>query len=174
VPQAVPIDPQKLIEAGRDFAEQTRGKGRPRPIWLRRAVSSAYYALFHRLCRDAAEHLLPKGTEQQKLKLARAFGHGDIRKTCARISGREGGGNQHIRPLLEGLQGTDIEDVAASLVDLQEARHRADYDHLADFSKAVALAHLEDAEKAIQTLEKAKKRDQQILFALLAIGTRPL
>lgn len=173
MPQAVPIDPQKLIEAGRDFAK-TRGKGRPRPIWLRRAVSSAYYALFHQLCREAAEHLIPKGSPQQRLKLARAFGHGDMKKTCARIAGREGGGNQHLRPLLDSLKGTGIEDVAASFVDLQEARHRADYDHLADFSKAVALAHLRDAEKAIQALEKAKKRDQQTFFSLLAIGTRPL
>jgi hypothetical protein len=70
VPQAVPIDPLKLIEAGRDFANHSRGKGRPRPVWLRRAVSTAYYALFHRLCCDAAEHLLPKGSEQQKLQQA--------------------------------------------------------------------------------------------------------
>lgn len=75
-----------------------------------------------------------------------------------------------MRPLVTNLKQTTIADVAASFCDLQEARHRADYDHLADFSKAVAVAHLEDAEKAIQALAKARKRDQQAFFSLLAIG----
>lgn len=94
-----------------------------------------------------------------------------MKKTCARIAERgEGGGNQHMRPLMESLRQTEIAAVAESFCDLQEARHRADYDHLADFSKAVALAHLEDAEKAMSALGKAKKCDQQAFFALLAIG----
>lgn len=115
---------------------------------------------------------MPKGADKHKLQLARAFGHRDMKLTCARIAGREGGAHQHVRPLVQRLKATPIADVAASFCDLQEARHRADYDHLADFSKAVAIAHLEDAEKAIQTLEKAKKGDRQAFFSLLAIGAR--
>jgi hypothetical protein len=95
-----------------------------------------------------------------------------MKAVCAQIAGREGGAHQHIRPLVNGLKQTGIADVAFSFCDLQEARHRADYDHLADFSKAVALAHVEDAEKAIQTLDKARKRDRDTFFSLLAIGAR--
>jgi uncharacterized protein (UPF0332 family) len=172
LPQAIPIDPLKLTEAGRAFANQSGSKGRPRPIWLRRSVSSAYYALFHRLCRDAAAHLLPKGTPQEQLQLARAFGHRDMKAVCAQIAGREGGTHQHVRPLVDRLKQTGIADVARSFCDLQEARHRADYDHLSAFSKAVALAHVDDAEKAMQILDRARKRDRDTLFSLLAIGAR--
>jgi predicted negative regulator of RcsB-dependent stress response len=95
-----------------------------------------------------------------------------MKAVCAQIAGREGGIHQHVRPLVKDLKQTGIADVAASFCDLQEARHRADYDHLADFSKAVALAHVEDAEKAMQTLVKARKRDRDAFFSLLALGAR--
>jgi hypothetical protein len=58
VPTRVPIDPAKLIEAAEEFGKQKGGKGRPRPVLLRRAVSTAYYALYHGLTRATAEHLL--------------------------------------------------------------------------------------------------------------------
>jgi hypothetical protein len=36
----------------------------------------------------------------------------------------------------------------------------------------VTLAHVEDAEKAMQTLDKARRRDRDAFFSLLAIGAR--
>jgi hypothetical protein len=171
VPQAVPIDPAKLIEAGRGFAEHTGGKGRPRPIWLRQAVSSAYYALFHCLCRGTADHLLPNGSPQDRLRLTRTFWHKDMNRLCSQIAGR-GQATKHVEDLVQGLEASTIAGVAAAFCDLQQARHDADYNHLTPFSKAVALAHLEDAEQAIRTLEQAPERERQAFFALLALGAR--
>lgn len=170
--QAVPIDPGKLLKAARDLAEHSPGAGRPRPIFLRRAVSTAYYALFHRLSRDAGAHLLPKGDQEDQLKLARTFGHNGLKKTCSQIAGRQGGIHPHVKVLVAGLKGTPIADVAASFCDLQEARHAADYDHLASISKPAALAQVEDAKKAIETLEGANDADRQAFFSLLAMDAR--
>jgi hypothetical protein len=69
------------------------------------------------------------------------------------------------------LRGTDIDGVANVFCDLQEARHRADYDHLAQISKATALASVQDAEVAIQKLAAADQRHRQAFFALLALRT---
>jgi hypothetical protein len=77
-----------------------------------------------------------------------------------------------LRSLIDSLASTPIADLAASFCDLQEARHRADYDHLASFSKAVAFAHIEDAEKAMETLNCASPREREALFAVLAVSTR--
>ena len=170
--KAVPIDPLKLIEAARDLADHQSGQGRPRPVHLRRAVSTAYYALFHRISRDAAEQLLPGGSKLDQLKLARTFGHKALKDNCAQIAGRQGKTHKHVKTLIEGLRSTPIEGVAASFCDLQEARHRADYDHLAPISKPMAIGHIEDARKAIQTLEETPVADRRALFAVLAIGTR--
>ncbi len=140
MPRAVPIDPQKLLEAARDFANQTGGKGRPRPVWLRRAVSSAYYALFHDLTRQAAVHLLPHDSPQHQLGVARTFRHQNMKEVCEQVAGRHGKPNRYVQPLVQSLASTPTARVADCFCDLQEvARHRADYDHLALFSKAVAL-----------------------------------
>jgi hypothetical protein len=170
VPTAVPIDPLKLVEAARDFATHSRGRGRPRPVWLRRAVSTAYYALYHCICREAANSLLPRGNAAQRLSLARAFRHNDLKIVCGWIAGRSGNIDRSVKPLAESLKRTPIADVAASLWDLQEARHGADYDHLASFSKATVAAYVDDAEKAIQTLGAASARQRQAFFSLLAVG----
>ncbi len=77
-----------------------------------------------------------------------------------------------MKPLVQSLAGTPTARVADPFCDLQEARHRADYDHLALFSKEVALAHIEVAEKAIQTLAAASDRERDALFALIAVSTR--
>lgn len=69
------------------------------------------------------------------------------------------------------LRGTDIDGVANAFCDLQESRHRADYDHLAPMSKATALASVQDAEEAIQRLDATNQRDRQAFFALLALKT---
>jgi hypothetical protein len=107
VAQRVPIDPWKLIEAAQDFAKHKGGKGRPRPIWLRRAVSTAYYALYHGLSRAAAEHILPNGSSEDQLKLSRLFRHNSMKGVCAQIASRQGGkSNEYLDPLAKRLQST--------------------------------------------------------------------
>ena len=51
-----------LIDVARNLAgvidDTPSAPGRPRQMDLRRAVSSAYYAMFHALCRSNAETLI--------------------------------------------------------------------------------------------------------------------
>jgi hypothetical protein len=54
---------------------------------LRRAVSAAYYALFHKLTLTAAEALLPAATQEQRWQLGRHFGHGEMRRVCEWVTG---------------------------------------------------------------------------------------
>jgi hypothetical protein len=172
VPQAVPIDPLKLLEAAREFAAHQGGRGRPRPVWLRRSVSTSYYALYHCVCREAAKSLLPHGNHRQQLNLARAFRHNDLKAACEWVAGRSGKIDRSVKPLVDSLKPTPLVGVAASFCDLQQARHRADYDHLASFSKATVVAHVDDAEKAMQAMVGATDRQRQAFFSLLAITAR--
>jgi hypothetical protein len=80
--------------------------------------------------------------------------------------------DRSLKPLVESLKPTPLVNVADSLASLQEARHRADYDHFAPFPKATVLAHIDEAEKAIRTLENATERQRQAFFALLAINVK--
>lgn len=95
-----------------------------------------------------------------------------MKGACAWIAGRQGGVHPYVKPLVDVLKPTPIADVASSFCDLQEARHKADYDHLAVLSKPAAIAHIDDAEKAIQALAAAKPAQREAFFSLLAICAR--
>jgi hypothetical protein len=77
---------------------------------------------------------------------------------------------QHASALITALQNTDLGAIAAAFCDLQEARHAADYDHLAPFPKVTVLDHVDSAERAIGLLAGADPAERQTFFALLAVG----
>jgi isopropylmalate/homocitrate/citramalate synthase len=79
---------------------------------------------------------------------------------------------QHLVTIVEPLKNTTIDAIAASFIDLQQARHTADYDHLVAYSKATALAHVRDARESIKRLEGAGARRREMFFALLPLSAR--
>jgi hypothetical protein len=120
---------------------------------------------------QAAQHLLPSAPRQDQLRLARFFDHRALKESCEWIAGRRGNPPTHARDLIRNLQGTAIADVAAAFCDLQEARHQADYDHLASFSKAATLLYIQDAQQAISKLTTAIPSEREAFFALVALRT---
>jgi hypothetical protein len=108
------------------------------------------------------------------LRLARAFDHRSMKEICEWIVGRRGAAKtpREVPVLVGGLRQTPVQDLAATFCDLQEARHSADYDHLASFSKAMALFHVDEAERALNTLADVDDAARDALFALLALGVR--
>lgn len=70
------------MSLARDLLEQAqhlsrRERGRPRQASLRRAISAAYYALFHLLIQEATGSLVAR--PELRPRFARAFDHGDMR-----------------------------------------------------------------------------------------------
>jgi hypothetical protein len=141
-------------------------------VWLRRSVSTAYYALFHCISLEGSRSLLPSGTAEQQMWLARAFGHREVKTCCEWIGGRRGAIQPSVRPIVRALKQTVFLDVADSFCELQEARHRADYDHFALFSKATVGALVADARTAIATIVSAAPPEREAFFSLLAIRAK--
>ena len=93
---------------------------RPRQASLRRAVSTAYYALFHLLIREASQRLL-RGPAMQKL-VARVFTHTEMSKASRSFSGGT------LPQKFVGIIGSQplplaLRNVANAFVELQQARH---------------------------------------------------
>src|ERR1035438_6221872 len=83
---------------------------------LRRAVSTAYYALFHLLVDDAVGNW---GITRQRSELARTFKHRLMKKVCER----------EIRDFYAAKQppeGLQLKDVAQTFNQLQQKRETAD------------------------------------------------
>jgi hypothetical protein len=63
-------------------------------------------------------------------------------------------------------------NVALAFTDLYDARHKADYDHLATFPKSVALQYVDAADQAIAELDRAATRHRAVMYALIALAAR--
>lgn len=133
---------------------------RPRQAELKRAVSTAYYALFHALAENAANLFVGIGQMQASaawVHVYRALDHGFARNACREV---------------QNLPGSII-DCADEFIELQEVRHKADYDPGVRFTRAEALDWASRAEAAIATLRAAPRPDRKAFAVRLLLKRRP-
>jgi len=129
---------------------------RPKQASLRRAVSAAYYALFHLLSSDGASLLSPSRPKALKDVMRRGFDHGQMRNVCAGfVQGNLGRpGNRSIpvatRTVLVLLLDPLLVRVLEAFVDLQEARHQADYDTAKQWTRLDAVKQVQAARQAFE------------------------
>lgn len=139
-----------MLRLARELAGEGAGHGQPRNSNLRRAVSSAYYAVFHAIALAVAEKALPSGSEAERQGYARYVAHGAIKQACGWIAGNAP--PRHLESVVFRLRANRrLSLVAAAFVALQEQREMADYDHVADFTRPAALASVDRADVAVTT-----------------------
>ena len=129
---------------------------------LRRAVSAAYYAVFHLLIFEATEHWDNIGL---RAALARAYDHGLMKTTSKRIlDSREFPYPNENPQVVEELR-----EIAQGFIQLQEDRHFADYNLTKPLDPVDALRQVRSAEKIFLTLPAIKTEQivQEYLTLLL-------
>jgi hypothetical protein len=122
----------------------------PSQASLRRAVSAAYYALFHLLIVDAAARW--QGSPEAITGFERGFQHGpmkDISKKFKKPSWEDWHGNSRSIPVALRL-------VAKAFVDLQDERHIADYDNHEQWSLTEVQAILNTAVAAFRSWQSVR------------------
>ena len=97
-----------------------------RDVSDRRAVSAAYYALFHHITDSAAALIAPNVSGETNHRVQRWFDHAEMKKVCGRFGQEKL--DQPLRNLIGDTASSDLQNVASSFIKLQEARHSADYD----------------------------------------------
>jgi len=137
-------------------------ESRPRSsAFKRRAVSTAYYAVFHALAKSCADCLLPSsdGTTDEYSRVYRALEHGTLKSAF----GRE--------PLKDRLTLRKIGDL---VVPLQSERHRADYlPPLRNvFSQREAKKLVDQARQAVVEIEALSPEDRRTLATYLLFRMR--
>jgi uncharacterized protein (UPF0332 family) len=77
-----------LLKQAKDLASQDRN--RPKDASVRRAISTAYYSLFHFLLDEASGMLVGTSQKDKPIRhlLSRCFGHGQMLKLVKRLSVR--------------------------------------------------------------------------------------
>lgn len=156
------VDPRRLLLQARHLA--TKERLRPQQASLRRAVSSAYYALFHLLVTDASKLLAGNDKRLAKL-IARSFVHGEMNAACEVFTPR--GNPPVVRPpaIVDAIFGAltvpaELTRVAQAFRDLQTSRHDADYSTHLTWTRTEALSEVERAEDAFRDWEIIRPRSR--------------
>ena len=158
-----------LLRQARHLA--TREPRRPSQASLRRSVSTAYYALFHLLVDEAVRRMVAPSRPALRDCLRRAFAHGNMMKVAKMFA------NHKVSPKLSpGLSGHPLQPklirLAVAFVDLQQARHDADYDMAQRFSRRGVLDLISQADQAVADWRDVRNTHtaDTLLVGLLAFG----
>jgi hypothetical protein len=150
------IRPDWLLRQADELGYRGAGQGQPRNTNLRRAVSSAYYAVFHAVATEVSDFLLPGGAPDERQRLGRSITHANLRNACEYIL-TPNRAPIECRPIAQtAAANIELVDFAEAVLSLQEARHRADYDHLADFTKVGTLQLVDEARAAVASLHSLR------------------
>jgi uncharacterized protein (UPF0332 family) len=143
---------------------------KPKQANLRRAISAAYYAVFHFFVHEACCALVGSQHSQAAYRhtLGRAFAHGAMNQACKSF-----GGGSLKESVIKGLPRDAsgkypipqaIQNAARMFADLQEKRHRADYDLTERFTRSEVLGLIEQAEVRMTAFSELPNSDEKNFF----------
>ena len=135
------------------------GRGRPRQAELRRAISAAYYAMFHALARCGAD-LLVGTTRTSRSQPAwhqvyRALEHGHARNQC------------NSRTIVSRFP-QSVQNFAELFTEMQRLRQSANYDPASSFSRAYVINLVSETTRAVTRFDSADARDRRA-FAVFVL-----
>lgn len=156
---------QDLLDQAADLV--AKEVNRPRQASLRRAISTAYYAIFHLLIFESTKTIVPD--KATGYLAARAFNHGEMKE----VSRAFGKGVPPKLGTILGVVSPDLRRIADAFVNLQEGRHQADYDTAKRFTRAEATTFVQQAQFIFTTFKTIRKtREARVYLLALLLGKR--
>jgi len=145
---------QDLLEQAEHLAN--RDGANPKQASLRRAVSTAYYALFHLLIDEAVGHW---SVARHRGRLARTFDHGSMKRVC----------DDYVKSFYKaGKPASELllKEVAQTFSELQLRRHTADYDNSYVWTRALAQEWIDRTGIAFTYWDTIRTQDESQDFLL--------
>ncbi|MFS8039097.1 hypothetical protein ACI7BZ_19420 [Xanthobacter sp. AM11] len=166
------IKPDHLIELARTVASASPSR-RPRQTNLRRAISDAYYAVFHHLARIVADELIGSSYRTSKAYVLayRSLDHGLARTVCQDLAKATPPAKYNSYLPSSGFC-SEITEFCTAFVDLQERRHSADYDPSERFSIADVEMLVNTATSAITKLNAASPQERRLFVHIISFKLR--
>lgn len=165
------LNPDHLFEqADKLIAPQV---GRPRQVDIRRAISAAYYGIFHAVITEAVDQFVgvTNRDESRYGLVYRSIDHRWLRELCEEVQKPKL--RSKFRPYApaQGF-GADIVAFAAAVVDLQEKRHAADYDPMVRMSRSDGILAIAKARTALSRLSGTSESERMAFLSLLLFSPR--
>jgi len=166
------LNPEHLFEQATRLVEPPPA-GPPRQVDIRRAISSAYYGVFHATLAAAADEFVgvtQRSTSRYGL-VYRSVDHKSLRELCAEVR-KPTLSAKYVRYQPQGGFGPDIPVFAAAFLELQEKRHAADYDPLIRVRTSDALLAIGTARSALVRFAQASASRRKAFLSLLLFSPR--
>jgi hypothetical protein len=147
--------------------------GRPRQVDVRRAISAAYYAIFHATVTAAVDQLIGvTNRDQSRYGLAyRSVNHAWLRDLCKEIQKSTLSNRFKSYSPPQGFD-SSITAFAAAVVELQEKRHSADYDVMIRMNRSDAALAIATARAALNRFSTACELQRSAFLSLLLFPPR--
>lgn len=162
----MPPDPEDLLRQ----ADSLVGSIAPTQADLRRAISAAYYAVFH-ACLTASADMVCGTTSRSTAAYSlvyRSTDHARLRNLCDQLRKAN---PQGVAIIPAGGFGM-IADFAGVTVNLFEQRIRADYDPSVDFTANEAKLAISEARQAIAWFRSCGEEQQKSFLTMLLFRQR--
>lgn len=153
------MDWEELIAAARWLATPATG-GQPTPSALKRAISTAYYAMFHALCYSNAETLVGPRNANNEQSWVRAYRGIDHTPAKRRVKENR----QQLPPLIRRFGDT--------FSMLQDQRHLADYAPDRSFTVRQTRSLINRAETITDQFMKCDPEERKQLAITLLVRPR--
>ncbi len=154
---------EALLHHAEDMATTPHGSDAS----MARAVSTAYYALFHLLVDEATSTLFPTHSQALADATRRAFQHTAMKELCAQVAK---GNWRQLTPAVQQVFVDPVEPklaiVARAFVDLQLARHQADYAPHQELGEARVTALVQQAIDAFDSWKQVKSNENAKAFCV--------
>jgi uncharacterized protein (UPF0332 family) len=143
-----------------DAADVLVKEGRRSRAFRRRAVSTAYYAVFHAIAKLCADSLMPSSDRRtdEYLRVYRALSHGSLKEAFASLKDHE-----------------NLRRIGELVVPLRSARERADYlpPIETEFSSDKVRELVDQARRAVDEIEALSWAERRTLATRLLFKSRP-
>ena len=152
-----------LLDLAQQLAAGLRADDTPDQIELRRAVSCAYYAMFHALARCCADTLIGSSAEdrasEEWRQVYRSLAHGYARSQCTRAE-------------MMARFPEEIGNFGERFIDMQRARHSAEYDPHSMFRQSVVEDMVTASARIIERFESVETRHRRAFSAFVLLPVR--
>ena len=166
------LNPEHLFEQAERLVVPPLA-GPPRQVDLRRAISSAYYGLFHFAVISVADEFvgISQRASSRYALVYRSIDHRTLKDLCSEAR-KPRPSAKYVDYFPTNGFGENIEAFAAAVVDLQEKRHRADYNPLPRFRTSDAKFAVGAAQNAVRRFQQASSEHRKAFLTLLLCPPR--
>jgi uncharacterized protein (UPF0332 family) len=165
------LKPQHLFEQAERLTSLR--PGRPREADVRRAISTAYYGLFHPILTEAAD-LYVGSTNRNTGRYGlvyRSVNHDWLRDLCREV--QKPTLTNRFKPYAPSNGfGPNIAEFAIAACELQQKRHAADYNVMIRMDRSDAAVAIKTARAALVRFNKATESSRVAFLSLLLFQPR--